>query len=418
MLVEFRVKNFLSIQDEQVLSLVASNDREHLDSTFETPNKKFRLLKSVAIYGANASGKSNIIKAMAVMIGIIRRSANTQVETKLPITPFLLGNNDNEPSEFEMTFFMGEVRYQYGFSATQERIYDEWLLVYETHIAQTWFQRRYDGNTKEYAWKLGAKLKGKKELWKDSTRENALFLSTAVQLNSEQLKPIFKNLQKITISGLTGWRNGNMVTANFYKNNKYKEEIIEALKSVDFDIESIEIEEKEFSPSDLPSDLPKDLANFMTSNLQNATQLNILSLHFNQNNEIVKFNFDNESTGTNKFFSMIGPFFDILSKGGIAFIDELELSFHAYLTKFVIDLFNNPKANKNNAQLIFTTHETSVLNKDVFRKDQIYFCEKKNKATQFYSLLEFNLRKDAPNWEKSYLSGRFGAVPFFSEFEL
>lgn len=401
MLVEFRVKNFLSIQDEQVLSLVASNDKEHLDSTFETENKKFRLLKSVAIYGANASGKSNIITAINTMIGIIQNSINTQVGMVLPITPFLLGNNNDEPSEFEITFFIDKVRYRYGFSATKEKIYSEWLLAYETRVAQTWFERNYNKNTNEYTWKLGTKLKGRKELLKDSTRENALFLSTAVQLKYEQLTPIFNHLLKITSTDFFGWSDGFQVTKNLYQNNKYKKEILNSLKSIDLDIENIVLEEMEF-----------------ITKTEHIRDTYIFTQHLNRNNDIIKFDFNVESTGTKKFFSMIGPLLDILSNGGVAFIDELELSFHPYLTKFVIDLFNNPKTNKNNAQLIFTTHETSVLNKDVFRKDQIYFCEKKNKATQLYSLLEFKPRKDAQNWEKSYLGGRFGAVPFFSEFEL
>ncbi|MBP3224967.1 MAG: ATP-binding protein [Campylobacter sp.] len=410
MLVEFRVKNFLSIQDEQVLSLVASNDNEHLNSTFETPNKKFRLLKSVAIYGANASGKSNIIKAIDTMSKIIKASVNTQIGIKLPVVPFLLGDNDNEPSEFEITFFIGEVRYQYGFSATQKRICDEWLLVYETHIAQTWFERHYDGNNRKYNWKFSAKLKGKKELWKDSTRENALFLSTAVQLNSEQLKPIFNYFSSSS---------DNLTTEKLYKDNKYRNEIVNSLKAIDLDIENIEVEEKDFfiDIDKLPNDFPIELKSFFTKNAPKK-MLNTLTQHLNQNGKIVKFDLDVESGGTKHFFKIIGPLLNFLESDDFTIVDELELGFHPYLTKFVIDLFNNPKTNKNNAQLIFTTHETSVLNKDVFRKDQIYFCEKKNKATQLYSLLEFKPRKDAQNWEKSYLGGRFGAVPFFSEFEL
>jgi len=417
MLAEFRVRNFLSIQDEQVLSLVASGDAENLNSTFETENKKFKLLKSVAIYGANASGKSNLIKAINAMMAIIKTSANTQIETKLPVVPFKLGDESSLPSEFEITFFINQVRHQYGFSATKDKIYSEWLLAYETRTPQTWFERYYDENSGKYTWKLGAKLKGKKELWKESTRENSLFLSTAVQLNSEQLKPIFNNLSKIVICGLTGWLNGESFTAEaLFKDREYKKEIMEALKSVDFDIDDIKIKEKKFNPSDLPKDLPQELAYFM----KDLTQLNISSFHRKQNNENegVLFDFSEESAGTRKFFSMIGPLLDILLKGRVVFIDELELSFHPYLTKFIIDLFNNPKTNKNNAQLIFTTHETSALNKEIFRKDQIYFCEKQNKATKLYSLVEFKLRKDAQNWEKSYLGGRFGAVPFLSELEL
>ena len=184
MLVEFRVKNFLSIQDEQCLSLVASSDKTHQDScTFGLPETKITLLNSVAVYGANAAGKSSLIKAIKVMEEVVRNSSRlSQRGVMLPITPFLLGEtSDKEPSIFEVTIFAKSVdadrqyvRYQYGFSATKEKIYDEWLFAYPQGRAQKWFERRYNSDTGDYIWYFGSSFRGAKEQWKELTRGNVI----------------------------------------------------------------------------------------------------------------------------------------------------------------------------------------------------------------------------------------------------
>ena len=193
MLIEFRVKNFYSIQDEQVFSLVASSQRQHKNNTFQIENESesLTLLKSVAIYGANAAGKSNFIKAFLIMKGIISISAIViQRGQELPLTPFLLGHNENEPTEFEVSFITQNVRYRYGFSATKYKVIREWLFAYPNDRVQRLFLRTYNKKTNEYTYEY-RNLIGEKKLWEKSTRENVLFLSTAIQLNSQQLKPIF-----------------------------------------------------------------------------------------------------------------------------------------------------------------------------------------------------------------------------------
>lgn len=405
MLVEFRVKNFLSIQDEQVLSLVASNDKE-FENTHTFPiNDNLKLLKSSTIYGANASGKTNVIKALFYMREIVEKSSEAQSGAKLPVTPFLLGNNDNEPTEFEITIFAKETqtRYQYGFSATKERIYDEWLFAFQnnTNRAQKWFFRSYNEKTKNYDWDFGANLKGAKKLWQTSTRDNALFLSTATSLNSKQLQPIISWFNAMQISGSNGFANGIEVSASIINDYDKKNGLINLFKVADFDIENISV-------TQLNSD--DDIANPVKKNFV------IKFFHQNQNKDkIIPINLIDESDGTRYFFNLIGPFINTLVNGGVIVADELHNHLHPLMTQFLINLFHNPKINVSNAQLIFTTHETSVLKKEIFRKDQVYFCEKNNKATQIYSLAEFKLRKDAQDWEKSYLLGRFGALPYFAD---
>lgn len=407
MLIEFRVKNFYSIQDEQVFSLVASSQEQHINNTFNIESEKLTLLKSAAIYGANAAGKSNLIKAFAVMSEIIIKSAIVQRDKKLPILPFLLGQNENEPTEFEMSFIAQGVRYRYGFSATNDRVFKEWLFAYPNGRMQQLFLRTYDKKTKEYTYE-DRNLMGEKKLWEKSTRENALFLSTAIQLNNQQLKPIFDWFLLLGISRDSGdFANSFNVTINTFQ--KQSKELIEYLKAVDLDIENLKIEKQDFE-QEVPSNIPKELRE-QFKRFSKVTQFRVKTTHLNQKGQTIDFSIELESDGTQKFFTFLGPVLETLSDGRILIVDELHNHLHPTMTRFIIELFHNEKINTKNAQLIFTTHETSVLSKDIFRKDQIYFCEKQNKATKIYSMSDFKgLRKNI-DYEKSYLLGRFGALP-------
>lgn len=415
MLVEFRVANFLSIQDEQVLSLVANSDKTHRDShSFSLMDAKITLLKSAVIYGPNAAGKSSLIKAMIAMREIVRRSSNYQRGMKLPVTPFLLGNaENNESSIFEITVFVNNVRYQYGFSVTKERICDEWLIVYPQNRAQKWFERKYDSDKQDHSWYFGASFKGAKEQWKDLTRDNALFLSTAIQFNSVQLQPLFDWFLKCQISSPNGWENATIITALMCKNNDTdKTQILDYLRAADFDIEDIGIEDRKMTFTDLPKDMPDQLKAKILND--NARLLDVYFYHSSQDGRNVRLKKSDESDGTQRFFDFIGPFIDILKKGSVVFVDELHNHFHPLMTQFLVRLFHDKTINKNNAQLIFTTHETSILSQDVFRRDQIWFCEKQNKATRLYPLSDFKVRKDN-SLERSYFLGQFGALPYFSD---
>ncbi|RAX56792.1 rloA [Helicobacter monodelphidis] len=404
MLVEFRVKNFLSIQDEQVFSMVANTDKTHLDTHTSIQSQGLRLLKSSAIYGANAAGKSSFIKAIDIVQEIILNSAGQQRGTKIPITPFLPDSDIDRASTFEITFLIDNIRYQYGFSATQERVLEEWLLVYMgTNIAQKWFERVYNDKSNKYEWSFSTKFLGQKKLWQDSTRDNALFLSTAVQLNSTQLQPIFDWFrEKLRVGEANSWSD-DIVTIDMYKNENLK-------KIIDLDIDNIKIQEKEFDEKDLPSDMPKEIKEIAMQELQGKKLLDISFIYINQQGEETSISLNKESDGTQRFFKLIVTWLYSLENGNIIIIDDLHDHLHPLMTKFLIELFHNKDLNKSNAQLIFTTHETSVLNQDVFRSDQIWFCEKQNKATKLYPLSDFKQRKEA-NLEDSYLAGRFGVLP-------
>lgn len=419
MLVEFRVENFLSIQDEQVLSMVASSDKTFLDS--HTNNaEKLTLLKSSVIYGANASGKSNTIKALAIMRQIIVLSAGWQRGRKLPVTPFLLGNEDNKPTKFEIIFIQAGIRYQYGFILNSEKILEEWLLAFgESNRAQKWFERIYNRKEEKYDYSFGNNFLGSKKLWAENTRDNALYLSVATQLNSEQLESVFDFfLNSFKITCADEWEDGKEVTIDILKKDNQK--IIDYIKAADLDIKDINLEEQGIDVDKLKHTmLPKEIKQAIQADLDKGvklTQTNIYTIHTNQQGELVTFDMEtSESQGTKKFFNLIGPWIDALENGYTIVVDELHTHMHPLMTKFLVNLFHNKDLNKNNAQLIFTTHDTSILNQDIFRRDQIWFCEKQNKATKLYPLSDFKVRKDKTNLESDYLLGRFGALPYFKE---
>jgi len=422
MLIEFKVKNYRSIKDEQVLSMVKSTTKElEHTNTFIAPEKKkkLKLLRSATIYGANASGKSNLLKAMNSMQKIVLNSdSKIKRGTKLPITPFLLDNETRmEPTQFEIIFISEEVKYQYGFVLNNESILEEWLYAFPEGPAQTWFERNYNGKTEKTDWYFGSKLTGNKKIWSESTRNNALFLSTAIQLNSEQLKPIYDWFNNVFHVLESTARLDPGFTYDLYQEEKYRTEINRFLHVADLDIEELKITEEQFDASKLPEDLPDELKSKLIEDMKDENMLDIFSLHKSIQGDDVYFDIKEESDGTKKFLAFIGPWIDTLENGYVLVIDELHDNFHPLMVRFLIELFHSSETNPKNAQLIFTSHETSVMTQEIFRRDQIWFCEKKNKATELYSLAEFKPRKGVTDLEKSYFSGRYGALPYFKSID-
>ena len=413
MLISFKVKNYRSIKDEQDLNMLSTKQKEHIDThTFTSDAYSMSLLKTAAIYGANAAGKSNFIKALKAMQEIVVHSATQyQRGVTLPVKPFIFDAlSKDEPTEFEVHFIADNIRYQYGFSATQERIVEEWLIAYPKGRPQNWFARVLNKETiaPSYEWQFGEKLIGQKQLWQESTRDNALFLSTAVHLNSEQLNPVYDWFDKILrITDVGGWN--AETTINMCKDNTYKKDILQFLQTADMDIEDIEIEDKKND---------KSIENASWHSYFNQHKVGVKMWHKDNSGNKVALDLKEESDGTQKLFAFIGPWLDSLENGHVLLIDELHDNFHPLMVKFLVGLFHSKITNKSNAQLIFTTHETSILSQDVFRRDQIWFCEKKDKATELYSLVEFKPKKGVTDLEKAYLSGRYGALPYFKNITL
>ncbi len=415
MLIEFSTANFRSLRDRQTLSLTKAKGDELVESnTFTTvAANKFELLRSAAIYGPNASGKSNFLLALQTMKEIILKSAtNLQRGDKLPVTPFRLSKaTRHAPSEFEVIFIVDKVRYQYGFSATEDRIHEEWLLAYPKGQPQRWLGRVWDEQKQSYDWKLGNNLTGEKQLWQKSTRDNALFLSTAVQLNSEQLQPVYDWFNDILhMTNISGWSPG--FSASLCEKSE-KAQVMDFLRAADLNIEDIVVETEPFDIKALPDDMPTHVKKMFADELKDKKLVDIKTVHKSEEGDKVTFDFEDESDGTRKLFAFAGPWIDTLANGYVLFIDELHDNLHPRLVQFLVRLFHNSETNPNNAQLVFTTHETSILNQNEFRRDQIWFCEKgEDQATTLYPLTDFSPRKGRENLELAYLSGRYGALPY------
>ena len=415
MLVEFSVENYRSIRDRQELSMTKGKGTELIDSNVSKSigRDQLDLLRTAVVYGPNASGKSNFIAAIRTMRDIVVYSASSiKAGDPLPIEPFRLSKStESHASKFEVTIVVDGVRYQYGFSATFNRIVDEWLIAFPKGRPQTWFDRTWNESQQHYEWDLGNKLTGEKQTWTRLTRENALFLSTAVQLNSNQLKPVYEWFRRrLKVKASQGW--DYFPTVALFNLGK-KNEIIEFLRAADIDIEDISVEDDEDESNSSSLDVePRNRPQL--ESLGNFAEIQFIHKDFDGND--VGFDLSDESEGTRRLFSFAAPWLISLEYGYTLFIDELNNSLHPHLVRYLIESFHSSKRNTSNAQLIFTTHETSVLQQDLFRRDQIWFCDKvADHATTVYPLTDFSPRKGRENLKSAYLSGRYGAIPYLSE---
>lgn len=413
MLIEFRVKNFRSLRDEQVLSLVASKDKSLLDTHTQATgiNAAPALLRSAAIYGANASGKSNLIKALQYMRGVVIESA-TAIQPGQPysVQPFRLDvESAQQPTEFEVTFLLDGVRYQYGFSMTSQRILSEYLLVYKSFKPQRWFERHLDVETGKDVYEFSASLKGPKVVWEGATRPNSLFLSMAVQLNSEALRPVFDWFaNQLLILNELNPLNMN-VSIQKLKQVEGRRDICSFLSAADISIADIDIVTRKVPGQSVHF----DLAGGKTEVRMEEVEENQLRFHHVTDKGKAIFELADESAGTRSLLFLSGPVLDILANGRILVIDELDTSLHTLLVRELVRLFHTPEVNANGAQLIFSTHDTSLLDDpDLFRRDQIWFVEKdRDQASQLVALVEFSPRKNEA-LERGYLMGRYGGIPF------
>lgn len=419
MLIEFNVTNYRSIRNKQTFSMVASKYYTELGETncFDIDVSGLpKLLRSAVVYGPNAAGKSNLFRALHLMQKFVLKSHSQQEGQVINAVPFELDKLSKEqPGEFEIFFVQDNIRYQYGFAANRMRVTKEWLLAFPEGKAQRWYEREYDANSDNEKWYFGSKFTGRRQLWQEATRKNALFLSTAIQLNNEQLKPVFNWFQ----NNLTTVLPSDQINLNLSLNQCESEEgcrrIMEFLNSADIGIAGIEIKKIPFKPEMLSPDIPQKIRDTFLLEMKGKDLPDIHFVHKTNTGESVPFRFSDESDGTQRLFAFAGPWLDVLAKGRVIFVDELSSSLHPLIVRFLIGLIQNPEINKHNAQLIFTTHDTSVLDSDILRRDQVWFVEKDGEqASKLYPLSDFTPRKGEA-LEKGYLKGRYGALPFIGE---
>lgn len=417
MIIEFKAKNFRSIRDLQTFSLVAGPAKELNQNTCDsTCDLDLRMVRAAVVYGANAGGKSNLLSALLFMRMFILTSAKeSQQGDKIPVESFLFDDvSRNEPSEFEITFVKDGVRYQYGFVVDENRIFEESLFAYPSGRAQQWFSRVYDIKNEEYSWKFSKFFKGNKQVV-DLTRSDVLFLSNAVKLNNEQLVPIFNWFQKdlVLIDPANGRGLGYDKSIDHIKTEDGKKRILKFMNAADPSIADVALDIEKITEANLPnfpSSMPKEVQDFFKKQMMSQDNPKVSFLHGN-----FSLNLNDESDGTCRLLAFAGRWIDALDNGRVLIVDEMDNSLHPLVVRFLIKLICDPEVNKKNAQLIFTTHDTSLLDNEIFRRDQIWFVEKdKDNSTQLYPLLDFSPRKQEAIG-RGYLQGRYGALPFIGE---
>jgi AAA15 family ATPase/GTPase len=432
MLVEFRVGNYRSFREEQALSLVASKDTELNDNCVK--QGKLCLLKTTGIYGPNASGKSNLIKALSTMRDIIVEPAKPG--EKISLTPFKLDNKySNKPCSFEVTFYYKEVRYQYGFTATSERVYDEWLYAYPKgrlkDTAQNWYERKFNKKTSKTDWKFGPYLRGEKKKLQNRTINNVLLLSVGAQWNNKQLAEVHEwfsdKIQVILPSDRSPVITIQMLMSSD-KSEKWRKlyysYINNMMRRADLGIKEINIEKHEFAPDEIdfkkikfPPDMPDEFRKKFLRDLKGKVEVEFIH-QAKPNGKDVRFSNTEESDGTRRFFELAGPWLLAILEGKTLLVDEIETSLHPHLVSELIKFIQNPKLKRKGTQLIFATHNTTLLDPELFRRDQVWFTQKdEHNSTRLYPLSDYKLRKGEA-MQKGYLAGRYGAIPIIEAFEL
>lgn len=424
MLIQFYVENYRSIWSRQTLSMVASSYFKELEllNTFETGDKSVpRLLRSSAIYGPNASGKSTLVLALDFMRNLVINSAKeSQAEEEIPVQPFKLASAARQgDSEFEVTFIEDSVRYQYGFRCNKKKITEEWLIAYPAGRPQRWFHRvsHLDANTNKDEYRFGSAFSGgrKRHDWKDQTRPNALFLSTSLQLNNEQLKPVLSWFQK-RLQVIEEHRFPTPeYTMTRCREEGQKRKVLEFLNSADLSISDFRIDTREFTSDFLPEDMPIALRDELSKTMAGKEVMKATFFHEDiETNEPIQLTMSEESDGTRALFAFAGRWIDVLEKELVLVVDELDTSLHPLIVHYLVKLLHHTG---RKAQIIFTTHDTTILSQKSLRRDQIWFMEKNAKnSSHLYPLSDFSPR-DNEAVERGYLNGRYGGIPFLKDLD-
>lgn len=415
MIQEFSFGNFKSFKDINSLNMTAAKIDDLNNKGITNDNKP--LLKSKAIYGANASGKSNMVKALVAFLRIINSSVKNNKIINLIENYRLSTETENQPTFFQLIFQFDDIIYRYGFEATNEKITSEWLYGKLNKREMPFFIREHNTiiEISEKHFSEGAK---RLSLFEDDSEdslfdEKSLFLTTIASLKGKKSQAILEYFKKImVVSGLKD-RDLHAHTSKQLEKGKNRNNILKMLKLADTGIENIKV--IELSKMNLPKDAPNELRDDLKGKKM------VVSEHkkYDKENKIVdseSFSFiSNESEGTQKIFELSPILLSALTEGRPIIIDEFDARFHPLITKKIVELFNSE--NNQTSQLIFITHDTNLLSANLLRRDQIDFVEKdKYGASHQYTLVKFKGVRKNTLIERDYIKGKYGAIPFLGDF--
>lgn len=434
MLINFRIKNYRSFQDEAILDLEAAGLKEYNDSLISY--KKNMYLPVIAIYGKNGGGKSNLIRAFWLAVQFIRNAQRTQHEkAEIPVRPFELDDYSREkPTEFEFVYVYNGIKYEYGFSAVKKYIVKEYLYFSPKGKRAVIFSREHQKFTFPED-----KEKSKKELLKEAVGMNQLFFSIACVMNYQPC-----------IEAMGWFRNDIYFSRDFVdigsnimeyqEDSQMLQSIVTTAKTADIGIVDMKFEINNMDIRDLDdisnniNDEDKQSIHKALLQLKTAlesdpnmaeqkllvNEIRTTSYHKgidrNGNQGLYTLGLSDESDGTRKLMAIAPAIEKAVQSGGIVVIDEIEKELHPLLVEYIINRFQDSEKNKSAAQLIFTTHSTEIMSRELLRRDQIYFVDKERNtgASELYSLADFSPRKDE-NIYKSYILGKYGAIPHVGE---
>ena len=422
MIIDFSVKNFRSFKEIQRLSFVANNRDDSQPEAIINPDlagsefSKLRILKGVVIYGANAAGKSNTLKALSFLAHMVEDSATDLDEgDRTGVEPYKLDLiTAEEPSEFILRFIVEGVRYHFVLVLNQERILYESLSAFPKGREQVWYERSWDGDDEFYSWEPARPTDYRRDAnLVKYTRSNALYLSTAVKFNDEQLRPIYLWFKERVCMLHADFPplSPRFTAEQLMKNPNKRAHITQLLQHADLGILSVKASEHALQKADLPDDMPDELI----QQLIDKKHIKISLGHRGAEGREYSLEWEDESLGTQKFFALTGPWLDILENGYIAGLDEIESSMHPLMVNALLKLVFDENTNPKGAQLVCTTHNPLLLDSGLLRRDQIWFADKDDEgATSLYPLTDYKPRKKE-SLVRGYMSGRYGAIPFIPE---
>ena len=412
MLLYFKVGNYASIKEPVILNFEAASVTEHQgDNVAEAGDAK--VLKSILLYGHNASGKSNILKALVYFRWMVGRSATEMsVSDEFDVQPFLLDDvSEDKPSFFEVGFLLDDIRYRYGVEVDGKSVRREWLMEARKKKYYPVFLR--GGQEFETDYKRFENSQGLSE----RTRTNALYLSVCAQWNVGKAEKIVTWFNRIyTLHGLND-KDYRKTTLELLRSDKYAHIGMNLLKAADLGINGVEF--GELDATELLAKAPEEIREEIKETLskQDKTLVVVKKSIYANGKKIGERPFlldQSESEGTRKYFNLLGTFVAAILENRIVVIDEFDARLHTLLTKAILQLFNKAEVNES-AQLLLACHDTALIDKDILRRDQIYFVEKNEfGATRVNSLVEFKARKETA-FEKNYLNGKYGGIPILSD---
>ncbi len=412
MLIRFSVRNFRSFADEQSFSFATSSDTTlaatHCISTGIRSIP--RLAKAGIVFGANGSGKTNLIRAFAMMRDLVLHSTNlSTTEFAERHTPFLLGEAPNGSTGFEVDVLLEGVRYKYGFSYDQKRIVAERLLIYATGKSQRWFERQWDAAEQREQWQpFSQNFAGPRAVWRDATRHDSLFLSTAAQLNAKQLEPLFRWFDQ-GIRIVNPFEPGNLSrVAASLREDSFKTQMLEFLKGADIHVQGLRVPVPDTRAAGLGT-----AGLFSNKPPRDAHDRARVQFSHSRAGTAVWLDAADESTGILRLTCLFGPLLEAIEHGSLLLIDEFDLSLHPLVARYLIELVTTKKLCPSTTQLLLTTHNTTLMDVSILRRDEIWLMTLNDRDAS--ELMPIWRARSPPRRHElignGYMRGRFGAVP-------